>query len=122
MFLQLFKKNRLHITAHPLLKSCFRNNKRKNSAKISVVAECCVFVGNIRIQDKMEINFDAWEFTISYRKVVQIALVSEVTMAKKIRFHINQMRRLRSYQSILLSVVGECCVFDGNIRIQDKME
>jgi len=35
---------------------------------------------------KIEINFDASDFTLSYRKVFQIALVSEVTMAKKFVF------------------------------------
>ena len=53
------------------------------SILLSVVGECCVFDGNIRIQNKTEMNFDASDFTLSCQKVVQIALVSEVTMAKK---------------------------------------
>jgi len=42
---------------------------------------------NIRIQDKMEINSDASELTLSGRKVVQIELVSEVVNAKNLFLH-----------------------------------
>jgi len=53
----------------------------------------------------MAINFDALDFTLSYRKVVQIELVSEVINAKNLFSHLNQYRRLVSHQSIWLSVV-----------------
>jgi len=70
----------------------------------------------------MAINYDASYFTLSYRKVVQIELVSEFINGKKILFsHLNQKRRPGLYQSILLSSLGQSSVFDGNIRIQDKM-
>ena len=41
----------------------------------------------VRIQDKMAINFDASDLTLSYRKVVQIELVSEAIAAKNLFSH-----------------------------------
>jgi len=49
---------------------------------LSVVGQSSHFDGNIRIQEKLAINFDASDLTLSYRKVVQIELVSEVINAK----------------------------------------
>ena len=46
------------------------------------------FDGNIRIKDTLATNFDASDLTLSYRKVVQIELVSEVINAKNFCFRI----------------------------------
>jgi len=62
------------------------------SILLSVAGECSVFDGDNRIQDKTELNFDASDFIFSFQEVVQIALVSKVTTAKKIRFHIKNNR------------------------------
>jgi len=55
---------------------------------LSVVSQSCVFDENIRIPDKMAMNFDASDFTLSYRKGFQVELVSEVINAKNFCFHI----------------------------------
>jgi len=46
------------------------------SILLSVVGPSSHFDGNVRIQDKMAMHSDASELTLSYRKVVQIELVS----------------------------------------------
>jgi len=94
----------------------------KHNCLLNFVGESSHFDGNIRIQDKLAINFDASELTFSYRKVVQIELVSEVINAKNFLFsHLNEKLRHGSHQSILLSVVGQSSHFDYCIQIQDKM-
>ena len=54
---------------------------------LSFLGHSSHFDCNIRIQDKMEINSDASELTLSGRKVVQIELVSEVVNAKNLFLH-----------------------------------
>jgi len=45
------------------------------------------------------------------------------SICEKLLFlHLNEKLRHGSHQSILLSVVGQSSHFDGNIRIQDKIE
>jgi len=53
----------------------------------SVAGESSHFDGNIRIQGKMALNFDASDLTLSYRKVVQTELVSVVVNAKNLFSH-----------------------------------
>jgi len=75
----------------------------------------------IWIQDKMAINFDASDLTLSYRKVVQIELLSEVINVKNFCFRIKSKAKTWVTSIIFLSVVGQSSHFDGNIQIQDKM-
>ena len=79
---------------------------------LSAVGKTSVFDGNIQIQEKMAINLEASDLTLSYRKVVQIELVSEIINAKNVCFRIKSKARSRSHKSILLSVVGQSSHID----------
>ena len=69
------------------------------SILLSVVGQSSHFDGNIRIQDKMAIHFDASDFTLSYRKVVQIEIGPEVINAENFLFsHLNE--KLRNFKSL----------------------
>jgi len=57
----------------------------QQSILLSVVGQCSHFDVNIRIQDKMAIDFNASDLTLSYRKVVQLELVFEVMVSHKIK-------------------------------------
>jgi len=52
----------------------------------------------------MAINFEASDFTLSYRKVVQIALVSEITMAKKLVFTLKS-----NAETVITSIMFVMC-------------
>jgi len=54
------------------------------SISLSVVSHSSHFYYYIRIQDKMAINFDVSDLTLSFRKVVQTEVVSEVVNAKNL--------------------------------------
>jgi len=57
----------------------------QQSILLSVVGQFSHFDVNIRIQDKMAIDFNASDLTLSYRKVVQLELVFEVMVSHKIK-------------------------------------
>jgi len=68
----------------------FLNEKLRHGSHhsifLSVVGHTSHFDYYIRIQDKMATNFYASGLTLSYQKVVQTELVSEVVNAKKFCF------------------------------------
>jgi len=56
--------------------------------------ECCVFDGNIRIQEKMAINSDASEFTLPYRCHAKFLTSHHVQMHRVTLDISNTLRKL----------------------------
>jgi len=84
--------NRTCIWGHKCEKLLFSHSNEKlrygshQSILLSVVGQSSHFNYYIRIQEKMAIKLDSSDLTLSYRKVVQIELVSEVFMRKMFVF------------------------------------
>ena len=76
-----------------------------NQFLLSVVGQRSHFDGNIRIQDKMATNSDASDLTLSYRKEVQMELVSGFVNAKKFCFRI----KLKDETWVTSINFAECC-------------